>query len=270
MYCGSPDGVGVSCGQQLLDMGWTVVSEFGYLSPSRFGVEPLTTAHAMRQNGWITDLQYVDHPQFDDNDPGTVSFYYTYPSNVVGSIRRLLPRGSFDLLVAACGEYNQCRMNITDDSGSTNSLLPYCSSGMQITLTTFDTSTHDGGSLGLLEPNGGRCVVGYVLVRQRASTPLPPSPAPSTPPNPEDVYCGDDVCGAAILARGWRVVTEFGQISPPRFGPSPGQPITVERVGNYQNAGYCQYLEACWASSVSPQHVDNRIFNVLTNFSIGW
>ena len=61
VYCGDS-----TCGAQLLADGWSVLAEWGTLSPSRFGVDQITTADDFTTQGWTVPSGFSAAVNIDD------------------------------------------------------------------------------------------------------------------------------------------------------------------------------------------------------------
>jgi hypothetical protein len=75
-----------------------------------------------------------------------------------------------------------------------------------------------------------------VLIEHLGVPPSPPPLPPNLPPLPPNLpptppYCASSTCGSPLAAT-WSVLTEFGTLSPPRFGDSSRQAYSWEDMLN--------------------------------------
>ena len=122
-YC-APTPNNHDCGQSLLEQGWTVISEFGTLNPSRFGGGEIGGSAQLSAAGWSwSDGMTMQSTSYFTN-PALFQFFVS--GTVNGYIQTLGPSGPGEYLFAWANLYTSscnCWVQLLNGTDSSQALF---------------------------------------------------------------------------------------------------------------------------------------------------
>jgi hypothetical protein len=172
------------CGGLLLSQGWSVLAEFGALTPSRFGGTQLSSYTQFAAASWTTCSGFVssnmDHTiqtsfapsDWPTPDPG-LGWWRT--SSTAACVEHTIPQGTTKVLAAWGSGTWKCGLRITDASGQTiftggQEAVMASSTQNYMRIAEVAVNLESGsGKISLIE-DGGICFMYYVLTSQTPHT----------------------------------------------------------------------------------------------------
>ena len=145
----------------LLSAGWSVMSDFGNMSPSRFGVTPLASTDAMAAVGWSFPLGTPDVVQ-----PTDLGLSMWINGGASSQIRHIIPSSTKQLLVAFNAYHRansyMCTATIKRADGHTLQSLQATDATDEVYILTYNFAAGDG-TITFTESGSNICTLKYLL-----------------------------------------------------------------------------------------------------------